>query len=125
MNIRSVSVISPELRDTSWAVGFNWGFKYYRGVAQSALAGDESFKGLDISTIQIPDEALETMAKLGVDQFPHVTDWGPKNSQSAPAGDLEPGSTSSVSGTESSPAKGVAPQEAEGAPSSSNAPGSF
>lgn len=77
----------PELRDTSWAVGFNWGFEYYRGVAQSAPAGDESFKDLDISTIQIPDEALETMAKLGVDQFPHVTDWGPKNSQSAPAGD--------------------------------------
>lgn len=113
----------PELRDISWTVGFNWGFEFYRGVAQSAPAGDESFKGLDISTIQIPDEALETMAKLGVDQFPHVIDWGPKSSQSAPAGDLEPGSTSSVSGAGSSPAKAAAPQEAEGAPSSNNAPG--
>jgi hypothetical protein len=75
----------PELRDASWAVGFNWGFEHYRGVAKSAPPGDESFKDLDISTIQIPDEALETMAKLGVDQFPHITDWSPKTSQPAPA----------------------------------------
>jgi chromosome segregation ATPase len=70
----------PELRDTSWAVGFNWGFEHYRGVARSAPSGDESFKDLDISTIRIPDEALETMAKLGVDQFPHVADWSPNTS---------------------------------------------
>jgi chromosome segregation ATPase len=99
----------PELRDTSWAVGFNWGFEYYRGVARSAPPGDESFKDLDISTIQIPDEALETMAKIGVDQFPHVADWCPKTSKPAPAGNSESGSTSSSSG--------------EGAPSSSRAPG--
>jgi hypothetical protein len=98
----------PELRDTTWAVGFNWGFEYYRGVARSALPGDQSFKDLDISTIQIPDEALETMAKLGVDQFPHVTDWSPKTAKPSPAGNLESGSTSSPSG--------------EGAPSSSRAP---
>jgi hypothetical protein len=99
----------PELRDTSWAVGFNWGFEHYRCVARSAPPGDESFKDLDISTIQIPDEALETMAKLGVDQFPHVADWSPKTSEPAPAGNSESGSTSSPSG--------------EGAPSSSCAPG--
>ncbi|XP_062173694.1 uncharacterized protein LOC133879174 [Alnus glutinosa] len=99
----------PELRDTSWAVGFNWGFEHLRGVARSAPPGDESFKDLDISTIQIPDEALETMAKLGVDQFPHVTDWSPKTSKPAPARNSESGSTSSSSG--------------EGAPSSSRAPG--
>ncbi|XP_062169820.1 uncharacterized protein LOC133875613 [Alnus glutinosa] len=87
----------PELRDTSWAVGFNWGFEHLRGVARSAPPGDESFKDLDISTIQIPDEALETMAKLGVDQFPHVTDWSPKTSKPSPAGNSESGSTSSSS----------------------------
>jgi hypothetical protein len=113
----------PELRDASWAVGFNWGFEHYRGVAKSAPTGDESFKDLDISTIQIPDEALETMAKLGVDQFPHVTDWGPKTSQSAPAGNSEPGSTSSASGAEPSPARGDAHLGGDGAPSSSSAPG--
>jgi hypothetical protein len=110
----------PELRDASWAVGFNWGFEHYRGVARSAPTGDESFKDLDISTIQIPDEALETMAKLGVDQFPHVTDWGPKTSQPAPVGNSEPGSTSSASGAESSPVRGGAHHGVEGAPSSSS-----
>jgi hypothetical protein len=99
----------PELRDTSWAVGFNWGFEHLRGVARSAPPGDESFKDLDISTIQIPDEALETMAKLGVDQFPHVTDWSPKTSKPSPARNSESGSTSSSSG--------------QGAPSTSRAPG--
>jgi chromosome segregation ATPase len=99
----------PELRDTSWAVGFNWGFEHYRGVARSAPPGDESFKDLDISTIRIPDEALETMAKLGVDQFPHVADWSPNTSKPGPAENSESGSTSSSSG--------------KGVPSSSRAPG--
>jgi hypothetical protein len=113
----------PELRDASWAVGFNWGFEHYRGVAKSAPAGDESFKDLDISTIQIPDEALETMAKLGVYQFPHVTDWGPKTSQSALAENSELGSTSSASGAEPSPVRGDVHLGGEGAPSSNSAPG--
>jgi hypothetical protein len=112
-----------KLRDASWAVGFNWGFEHYRGVAKSAPTGDESFKDLDISTIQIPDEALETMAKLGVDQFPHVTDWSPKTSQPAPARNSEPGSTSSASGAVPSPERGDAHLGGEGAPSSSSAPG--
>jgi hypothetical protein len=108
----------PELRDTTWAVGFNWGFEYYRGVARNAPAGDESFKDLDISTIQIPDEALETMARLGIDQFPHVTDWSQKAPEPDPRGDSESGSTSSTSGIAQSSKRGE-----EGAPSSSRAPG--
>lgn len=55
-------------------MGFNWGFEHYRDVAKSAPPDDESFKDLDISTIRIPDAALETMVRLGVEQFPHVTD---------------------------------------------------
>lgn len=26
----------PELQDSSWVVGFNWGFEHYQGVARSA-----------------------------------------------------------------------------------------
>jgi hypothetical protein len=70
---REISQV-PELRYSSWAVGFNWGFEYYRDVARGAPPGDESFKDLDINAIWIPDAALETMARLGVKQFPHVTD---------------------------------------------------
>jgi myosin heavy subunit len=113
----------PELRDTSWAVGFNSGFEYYRGVARSAPPGDESFKDLDISTIRIPEEALETMAKLRVNQFPHVADWSPKTSEPAPAGNSESGSTSSTSGAARSPERGDTHPGGEGAPSSSCAPG--
>jgi hypothetical protein len=113
----------PELRDISWAVGFNWGFEHYRGVARSAPPGDESFKDLDISTIRIPEEALETMARLGVDQFPHVADWGPKTSEPAPAGHSESGSTSSTSGAARSPERGNTHPGGKWAPSSSRAPG--
>lgn len=113
----------PELRDATWVVGFNWGFEYYRGVARSAPAGDESFKDLDISTIQIPDEALETMTKLGVDQFPQVTDWSPKALEPAPTGNSESGSTSSTSGAAQSPERGGTHPGGEGAPSSSRTPG--
>jgi hypothetical protein len=57
----------PELRDSSWAIGFNWGFEHYRGIAKSAPPKDDSFKDLDIGSIQIPDMTLETLARLGVE----------------------------------------------------------
>jgi myosin heavy subunit len=118
---RELSQVS-ELRDLSWAVGFNWGFKHYRSVAKSAPPGDESFKDLDINTIQILDAALETMARLGVEQFPHVTDWSQKSSQPVSAGNSDSGSTSSASATASSPARGDAHLAGTEVPSSSNAP---
>jgi uncharacterized protein (DUF3084 family) len=68
----------PELRDSSWAIGFNWGFENYRGMAKNAPPDNDSFKNLDISSIQIPDMALEALARLRVGQFPHVTDWSQK-----------------------------------------------
>jgi hypothetical protein len=43
-------------------------------VARSASPGDDSFKDLDIGSIQILDAALETLARLGFGQFPHVID---------------------------------------------------
>jgi hypothetical protein len=93
----------PELRDSSWAVGYNWGFEHYRDVAKSASPGDESFKDLDISTIQIPDAALETMGRLGVEQFPHVTNWSQKVSQPIPLTHSDSGSSSATPATAPSP----------------------
>jgi hypothetical protein len=112
----------PELRDSSWAVGFNWGFEHYRSVAKSAPPGDESFKDLDIGTIQIPDAALETIARLGVEQIPHVTDWSQKSSQPVPAGNSDSRSTSSTSATAPSLARGDARLAGKEAPCSSNSP---
>jgi hypothetical protein len=118
---REISQV-PELQDSSWAVGFNWGFKYYRDVAKSAPPGDEAFKDLDISTIRIPDAALETMARLGVEQFPHVTDWSQRASQPAPPTDPNLGSTSATSATDSSPKGGSTNPAGEGTSVSGHAP---
>lgn len=91
-------------------------------MAKSAPPGDESFKDLDISTIQIQDAALETMARLGVDQFPHVTDWSQKASQPILPENSDSGSTSIASTTTSSPTGGDAHLVGKEAPSSRNSP---
>lgn len=119
---REISQV-PELQDSSWAVGFNWGFEYYRDVAKSAPPSDESFKDLDISAIRIPDAALETMARLGVEQFPHVTDWSQRASQPIPPTDSNLGSASATSARESSPKGGITNPVGEGTPVSGQAPG--
>lgn len=50
--------------------------------------GDDSFKDINVVSIQIPEIALETLAHLGVEQFPLVTDWSQRASQLS----LRPGS---------------------------------
>jgi hypothetical protein len=103
-------------------VGYNWGFEHYRSVAKNAQPVDESFKDLDISTVQIPDAALETMARLGVKQFPYVTDWSQKVPQLVLPMGSNSGSTSTTSTMAISLRRGDTHLVGKEAPSSSNAP---
>lgn len=90
-------------------------------MAKSAPPGDESFKDLNISTIQIPYASLETMARLGVEQFPHVTNWNQKVSQLVLPVNSEFRSNDATSATASSTKGGNTNLAEKEAPSSSNA----
>jgi uncharacterized coiled-coil DUF342 family protein len=66
----------PWLRNSSWSVGFNWGFENFRTLALNASQYKNiSIRTVSVNFLRIPAEGMASLGRLGVEYFPDVLDW--------------------------------------------------
>lgn len=68
-------LLVPWLHDQGWAYGFNWGFDNFRTLVLNPHRFNFRPETVSPTLLNIPDEVIDELEQMGVEQFPDVSDW--------------------------------------------------